>query len=590
MVKHFHTIILTAYFVIFGISWLRAAEVSATLDANQIATGEAAILSIKISGGRAVNQPTIPEIPNLMIHFGGQNSMMSVINGRMESSQTFSYAIGSQTPGTYTVPALTLTVDGQAIATEPLTLSVTGPALTPNQQKPQDPDSFGTLTVQLAQADRSDIYLTEIAPVIIHAAFPADTKVELRSGIQPEGKGFTLHNLSDQAQQSQEMRDGKPYVIVTWVGGISATKAGKIPLSLSVKIIAATPDARQPSLRLHNSPRQIIGGGYQKKEITLRTKDQEIDVLPLPTAGKPADFSGAVGDFQFDGIAIPETWKTGEPQHVTLRVKGSGNFAIMQAPPLTPLELWKTYPGLDQFTAGDRASFSGNKIFQYNAIPRKAGTLPVSFTLHYFDPKKRAYQSIQSPAKNITITGADFLDEPKAPLADAASTPPKDNNQPTLAPPRTRNNRVALLAQLSTDTNPTPLFLAATALSAAIPLLAFFLRRYKNPARQAQRQRQREITAAVAQTEHAIRQADIAAYFQAARATLQLPLAAKWQVQAHAITLHDVATRCGTDSPITAFFREADTATYGRQTPQTPWETWRSLYQQALIALQNLTA
>ena len=71
----------------------------------------------------------------------------------------------------------------------------------------------------------------------------------LRSGIQPEGKAFTLHNVSGQPQQTQEMKDGKRYLVVTWFGGISATKAGKYPASLSVNATVAVRDTAAPSSR-----------------------------------------------------------------------------------------------------------------------------------------------------------------------------------------------------------------------------------------------------------------------------------------------------------------------------------------------------
>ena len=90
------------------------------------------------------------------------------------------------------------------------------------------------------------MYVGEIAPVRIRAWLPADARVQLRSGIQPEGKAFTLHNVSDQPQQTSEIKDGKRYHVVTWYGGISATKAGNYPASLSVDATVAVRDTSAP--------------------------------------------------------------------------------------------------------------------------------------------------------------------------------------------------------------------------------------------------------------------------------------------------------------------------------------------------------
>jgi predicted ABC-type transport system involved in lysophospholipase L1 biosynthesis ATPase subunit len=71
-----------------------------------------------------------------------------------------------------------------------------------------------------------------------------------------------------------------------------------------------------------------------QKEVTLKSDDQEIEVRPLPTEGRPNGFTGAVGEFKFDSFEIPNTWKTGEPQQITASLSGKGNFSLMNAPEL----------------------------------------------------------------------------------------------------------------------------------------------------------------------------------------------------------------------------------------------------------------
>ena len=156
----------------------------------------------------------------------------------------------------------------------------------------------------MADAERKHVYVGEIAPVRIRAWLPLDARAQLRSGVQPEGKAFTLHNVSDQPQQTQETKDGKRYLVVTWFGGVSATKAGKYPISLSLDATVAVRDKSTPQ------PRRRMGGPFDdpffdnvfdnlnaqmvQKDVTLKSKDEDIEVLPLPTEDKPAGFTGAV--------------------------------------------------------------------------------------------------------------------------------------------------------------------------------------------------------------------------------------------------------------------------------------------------------
>jgi hypothetical protein len=351
-----------------------------------------------------------------------------------------------------------------------------------------------------------------------------------------------------------------------------------------MKATVAVPDDNQPALRQRNRPTMRIGGNYIEKEVTLSTKDQQIEVRALPTEGKPENFSGAVGEFQFDGIEIPQQWKTGEPQKVALRIKGSGNFAIMQAPPLTPTELWNTYPGDDQFNPGDQASFSGNKIFQYNAIPRKAGNYPVTFTLHFFDPDKGTYQSIQSPTQTITITGEDMVDGPQSkgqkndqvPEIDPASipTPSREKNTATraLQPWHTSGAFIALLS-------------IAGLLTLAGPVGAVVQSRINDPQRKQSMAIAREIAASTKLTAQAWQAQDPAVYYSAARRTLQWHLSVAWKLKPEAITLADVQSRCATDSPLVVFFREADRCSYGAPVASDDWNALDARFQQALLSL-----
>jgi hypothetical protein len=582
MVRHFiHWLLFSIVLAMF----VRAAEVTATLDATHVNPGDAVNLTFEIKGGQT-QRPNIPKIENLTVQFQGQNQMVSIINGRTESVQSFQYVIGSHIPGVYTIPAITLAINGQNFTTKPLTFHVVGNGTTPQVPEPkaEDPERFGTLTLELAAQQRQYAYISEIAPVIIRAWLPMDAQVQLRSVIQPESKGFTLHNVTQQPQQSVEMRDNKQYRVLTWFGGISATKAGKHPVSLAMKATVAVPDDSQPALRQRNRPTMRIGGNYIEKEVTLSTKDQEIEVRPLPTEGKPENFSGAVGEFEFDGIEIPEQWKTGEPQKVALRIKGSGNFAIMQAPPLTPDELWNTYPGDDQFNPGDQASFSGNKIFQYNAIPRKAGSYPVTFTLHFFDPDKGAYQSIQSPTKTITVTGEDMVEESQDKAQKNDQTPDIDPAS-IPAPSRENDSAARSLSQWHKSGAFIVLLSFAGLLTLAGPIGAVMQSRVNDPQRKQSMAIAREIAASTKLTAQAWQAQDTAAYYSAARRTLQWHLSVAWKLKPEAITLADVQSRCATDSPLVAFFREADRCSYGAPPATDDWNALDARFQQALLSL-----
>jgi hypothetical protein len=608
MVKIPHYLAASFVSIIVMVSAATASEIEATLDRDSVPAGNGAILEIKISGG-TVARPAIPAIENFIVQPRGQQKKIEMFNGITSESTTYTYAVGSNVPGDYQIPAIEVVVGGKKLTTQPLKLKVLDagaaqppagmPPTPPGQQAAPDEaadtgeNRFGFLTVELADSKRKHAFVGEIAPVRIRAWLPADSRAQLRSGIQPEGKGFTLHNVSNQPQQTQEMKDGKRYLVVTWFGGISATKAGIYPASLSVNATVAVRDTSAPK-----QPRRRMGGPFDdpffdsvfdqmntpmiQKDVTLKSVDQEIEIRPLPTEGKPAGFTGAVGDFKFEGSQIPDNWNTGEPQQILAKIGGSGNFALMKAPELSPTDAWKAYSGKDEFRPGDEASFSGSKTFQFSAVPRKGGEQEVALEFSYFDPAAEAYKTIATPVKKIQVTGADVVDaEPAA--APEVKEPEKKSTG--LVAQHVDLSPVGSLSPLVSR----PAFYQILATAAGLCVLGTALgllrKRREDPKRRA-------LAATEAATREALEAArkcaaskDVTGYFAAARLAIQQRLGAMWNQPPQAITLAEVSARISEDSPVVRFFREADSHEYNRQSSGEVLPQWRALLDEAMASL-----
>lgn len=599
MVSRFQRKFIAAFLAIVAgsASLCPAAEVEARLDRDAVTAGNGALLTLRISGGRA-GQPEIPEVENLIIDPRGRNQELQMFNGRTTVSVTYNYAVGSNTPGDYQIPAIDVTVDGQKLSTQPLRLKVLAAAANPpagiqtNPAAPQpagdeEADSgekrFGFLTVELAASDRKHAYVGEIAPVRIQAWFPIDSRAQLRSGIQPEGKAFTLHHVSDQPQQTQEIKDGKRYLVVTWYGGISATKAGKYPASLSVNAVVAVRDTSPSKPRLRTgSPFDDIYVPMIQKDVTLKSDDQEIEVRPLPAEGRPAGFTGAVGEFKIDGWEIPNNWKTGEPQQIQARISGSGNFALMDAPALAPADAWKTYPGKDEFTPGDVASFSGSKRFQFSAVPRKGGEQEVALAFSFFDPAAGDYKTLTSQPKNIQVAGENIADEPSSDNPAAAAPVKKDSSlvaqHHELSPPG------SLIPLVSRPAFSEMLVFSGVLWAAGI-ILGWLRIRRENPQRRALAAMEKATLEALHQAEQCAAARDVPGYFAAARLAIQQRLGALWNQPAQAITLAEVNARIPHDSPVARFFQEADRHTYSSQSSGEILPQWKTLLDESLASL-----
>ncbi len=586
-----------------------AAEVEASLDRESVAAGNGALLTLSISGA-SPSRPEIPAVDKLIVQSRGQSHKMQMFNGTTVSSVDYSYVVGSNTPGTYVIPAIQVTVGGQLMKTQPLTLEVVDagtaqpppgmPPGNPNSQAAEPPqdetgsDRFGFLTVELADSQRKHVYVGEIAPVRIRAWLPANSQAQLRSGVQPEGNAFTLHNVSDRPQQTQETKDGKRYTVVTWFGGISATKAGKYPVSLSLDATVAVRDTS--ALK---QPRRRRGGPFDdpffdsafdqmnlpviQKDVTLKSEDQEIEVKPLPDEGRPEGFSGAVGKFKLDSYEIPSDWKTGEPQQITAQIGGSGNFALLNAPELTPSDDWKTYPGKGDFTAGDQAAFTGTKAFNFSAVPRKGGDQQAVLKFSYFDPESASYQTIEGPPKTLRVTGPDMIE-----VEESAPSEPVKKEEKKPDGLIGQHDRIAPAASLVPLVS-SPVFVRILGGSGAMVLLGGLFgvlrTRRDDPRRLARVAMEKASRDAMANAVKCADARDVAGFFSAARLALQHRLGALWNQPAQAITSAEVWSRLPEDSPVSGFFREADLHEYNRQPSGEVLPEWRTLLDGALASL-----
>ena len=115
-----------------------------------------------------------------------------------------------------------------------------------------------------------------------------------------------------------------------------------------------------------------------------------IEIKPLPP-GKPADFSGAIGDFKLEAEADPHKAQAGDPVTVRLLLSGRGNFDRIAAPVLSDEHGLRTYPATSKFKADDEVNLSGIKTFEQVVIADGARSSLPAYHLSYLDPTTGKY-------------------------------------------------------------------------------------------------------------------------------------------------------------------------------------------------------
>ncbi|MES2572372.1 MAG: hypothetical protein V4710_20250, partial [Verrucomicrobiota bacterium] len=202
-------------------------------------------------------------------------------------------------------------------------------------------------------------------------------------------------------------------------------------------IVAQMPSARRNRTlsTLEELMQDALGSDFvsptQAKRITVKAPGIELEVRPLPIAGRPKDFSGAVGSFKFSAVGTPRKVKVGDPVTMKLTVSGRGNFDRINAPTLDDPTGWHTYPATNEFKADDELGTSGVKTFEMAVIPEiKKTTLPV-LSFSYFDSAAEKYVTLTSEASPLEVEGGNMA-PPAAPSAITGPAPAESN--PSAAP------------------------------------------------------------------------------------------------------------------------------------------------------------
>ena len=581
---------------------LHAVEVSAELSTNSVAAGEGALLTVTVADGRPSGDPVIPAVKDLIVNSRGTSQNIQIINGSMSRSLSYTYVVGSNTEGEYEVPAITVRVRGKEYATNPLKLKVRAAAdarpqgiddQSEEDEAAEEPGDYGHLTLQMVQNDRAHVYPGEIAPVRIRAYFPAEARVSLKGAPRPEGSAFTLHNLSEDPEQSTVTIDGKRYLVVTWFGGLSATKAGTYPATIKLDSIVSVPD-RSRSRGRGRSPfddpffggsmfADVFGRMIEKDvELTTDAEESEIEVIELPQEGRPENFTGAIGQFEFDSARVPSVLATGEPCRIEAVLKGEGNFSLLSEPQPAPEAEWKTYEGESEFEGGDVASFAGKKAFRYSAVPLTPGEKEVALSFSYFDPNAGKYVEVKSPPQQVSITGEVVTKSPPSKESKPLEQVPE---VPQLAPLALKPGAVTSYLPLSERGWFAPVLILCGALSVAILGFGWWTHRAEDLVKLSRLELDRAAQAALANAGKAVSAGNAVAFFQAAREAMRLRVAEERGINPEAVTAADLDGV--DDETIARIFTEADRVDYSGKSIETEdLAGWQAKLDAAMATLE----
>lgn len=392
---------VVATLLLFSGVALAEPKIRGTLSTGTAGVGELIEYELMIEGGGAPNDPTFPQVDGIEVRGTSHASQLSIVNANVSRRVTITYTLMARREGKFVIPAIEIDLDGRKLTTQPVNLTVTPGEATNAAGDP----AFANIWVEKKTA-----YLGEIVPLELRLYLDSDARWELRGMPPLTGDGFTVQPMGKPSQRDVQLA-GKTYHLVTFRTVITPGKAGKLFIGpMTAPLLVSKPAKNQAQYRLF-SPRFD-----SMQEMKVEAPAIEMDVKLLPAEGRPKDFTGAIGKFEFTATGTPNRVKIGEPVSMKLMIKGRGNFDRIDLPPLAGPSGWTTYSAKQNFEAGDNLGTDGVKTFELPVTPTtKKTTMPV-FAFSFFDTNAGKYVTLTSSAAPLQVDG-----EPIAPAVAASA-------------------------------------------------------------------------------------------------------------------------------------------------------------------------
>jgi hypothetical protein len=386
---------------------------------ESIEVGERDVFEVSyVLDGASLNDFQAPSFSDFNVVGGpSKSTSMQIINGSMSSSASVSYSLQPKRVGKFTIPAATVTTNQkQTLRSGKISVTVSkgsrSPAASPNSRPnnpfggggfpfpfPGAPQPPGTVP-QTATPSNEDVFVrivTDTTQVYQGEQVTVSFRIYSNSDVSdfnlltpPAFTGFWVEDISNSSStmSHQEKVNGKIYTAFDVKRyALFPQQAGQFVLHpIEAEVVVQIPDP--------------TWGGFfsRQKPLVLRSDSALLRVNELPEAGKPSDFSGAVGTFTLHADANTANLKTGDVFTLNVTIAGEGNIKLLQAPdPEFPPILEKYDPQITEDVFTKMYKINGRRSFEYSLMPLKTGEAtipPIAFS--YYDTKLRRYETLHT--------------------------------------------------------------------------------------------------------------------------------------------------------------------------------------------------
>ena len=402
-------------------------QVQAQISRGTIYVNSPFAFALEVSGASdEIEEPDLSALGDFQVSSRGssQSSHTSTVydQGGLRTVKhkaiTYNYSLTPKKLGSQMIPAITVKVAGKEYRSQPIAITVA---------KPEESDDFKLLL----ELNKEKSYVgepltltvtwligTEVQGFDFNLAFLQDQRLFLKPK-PATGQDTVKMELAGQeivALRDSKRHDGKAYATIQFSYVLIPKESGTLRLPDSSMTIRALSGYSRPNRR---DPFSMFGPQKQFRTMVIPASELSLEVLPLPSQGRPKNFSGLVGKYQLASLAAPLEANVGDPLKLTVTV--SGDFVDHVSQQHIDYGLSETEFKLAS-DAPEVASGSGIKSFTSTIRARhtKVNQIPAQ-RLSFFNPASGRYEQALSEPLPIQIKATRVItaqDAEGAPLAD----------------------------------------------------------------------------------------------------------------------------------------------------------------------------
>ena len=341
-----------------------------------------------------------PNFDGFRVLMGPSQSISSSwINGVRSFSKTYSYVLEPLEKGRFTIGQASIVIGGNTYKTIPVEITITEAV-----DVPGGPSSLDNVIDQnmhlVAEISKTNPYLNEPVSVVYKLYFGNGLNVSnFRLLDNPKYNNFWSQDIPiSKYNRERGLYQNKPYYFYVLKRVVLyPQKSGALdiePLALEVTLDVPT-DRRDWFGR-------IMTASVNKN---VSAGKRTMQVKPLPETGKPEDFSGAVGAFNFKVETSRQALNATESLQATVTVSGKGNLKLFPLPKLNLPSALEVYePELKDNVRTNLNGMQGSISESYTIVPSFQGQYPIpGISFSYFDPETNRYERLNSGEITIQV-------------------------------------------------------------------------------------------------------------------------------------------------------------------------------------------